>query len=77
MGSRALADQLARLRDQADAYRRRAIALDAKLRTLEPARRELHPLREQLVASSARIDSAVHGLLAGGHVRARLPRTRR
>jgi hypothetical protein len=77
MGSRALAEQLVRLRDQADAYRRGAIALDAKLRMLEPARRELHPLREQLAASSAQIDSAVHVLLERGHVRGRLPRKRR
>jgi hypothetical protein len=72
MPSVALTEQLARLRDQADECRRRAIALDAKLRTLEPARADLHRFREQLHASSARIDRAVDGLVARG-----LPRQRR
>ncbi|MGE5181879.1 MAG: hypothetical protein ACM31C_07445 [Acidobacteriota bacterium] len=72
-----LAEQLARLRAQADRCRRTAIALDAKLRILEPARRDVHALREQLAASSARIDRAVDGLLARGHLPARLARPRR
>jgi hypothetical protein len=77
MRSLAFAEQLARLRDQADACRRSAIALDAKLRTLEPARRDLGGLRAQLAASSARIDRAVDGLCARGHLPARLARPRR
>ncbi len=77
MASRDLAEQLADLRAQADRCRRTAIALDAKLRMLSPARRDLYVLREQLLASSARIDRAVDGLLARGHLPARLARTRR
>lgn len=77
MPSFVLAEQLAVLRAAADACRRRAIALDAKLRMLEPAHRDLHPLREQLVASSARIDRAVDNLCERGHLPARLARQRR
>ncbi len=58
----AFAEQLARLREQADACRGRAIALDAKLRMYEPACRQLHPLREQLHAGSARLDRAINDL---------------
>ncbi len=72
-----LAEQLARLRAQADRCRRTAIALDARLRMLDPTRHDVHALREQLLASSARIDRAVDGLLARGHLPARLARPRR
>ena len=77
MVSIALAEQLASLRALADACRRKAIALDAKLRTLEPTRLDVHPLREQLVASSARLDRAIEDLLERGHVPARLARPSR
>ncbi|HUJ57909.1 MAG TPA: hypothetical protein VLX92_05440 [Kofleriaceae bacterium] len=80
MRSPALAAELARLRDQADAYRTRAIALNAKLMTLEASRCELHAVREQLLDTSAAIDLAVHHLLELPHhgvLRARPSRRRR
>ena len=78
MASIALAEQLERLRDQADECRRHTIALDAKLRRLEGAH-ELGAMRERLHASSSRIDRAVGGLLELERqgLRPRLARPRR
>jgi hypothetical protein len=76
MASAALAEQLERLRDQADACRRGAIALDAKLRMLE-AMHDLGAMREHLLASSARIDRAVGSLCERQGVRPRVARPRR
>jgi Asp-tRNA(Asn)/Glu-tRNA(Gln) amidotransferase A subunit family amidase len=58
MGSLAL--QLAQLHDLLAAYRSRARALDAKLRAFVSERAELAPLRERVLASSARLDDAIH-----------------
>jgi hypothetical protein len=58
-----LANELARLRDQADAYRARAIVLNAKLAMLEPAHGGLRELRVHLIDSSMRIDRAVGALV--------------
>jgi hypothetical protein len=76
MASVALAEQLERLRDQADACRRGAIALDAKLRMLETDH-ALGSMRECLHASSSRIDRAVGSLLEQQGLRPRLARPRR
>ena len=72
----ALSDRLEQLREQADACRRGAIALDAKLRMLETDH-ELGSMRERLHASSARIDRAVETLCERQGLRPRLPRNRR
>jgi hypothetical protein len=76
MASIALAEQLERLRDQADACRRGAIALDAKLRMLEPTQ-DLGAMREHLHASSARLDRAVSVMCEHQGLRPRLARPRR
>lgn len=76
MASDALAEQLERLRDQADACRRGAIALDAKLRTIEPTC-GLGSMRERLNASSARLNRAVGELCERQGVRPRTTRQRR
>ncbi len=76
MASVALAEQLERLRDQADACRRGAIALDAKLRMIESAQ-DLGSIREHLLASSARIDRAVGCLVDHQGLRPRTIRARR
>lgn len=75
MASLAVAEQLERLRDQADACRKKAIALDAKLRMLE-GEQDLGSIRERLLASSARIDRAVGVLCERQGLRPRVPRTR-
>ncbi len=71
-----VAQQLELLRDQADACRRRVIALDAKLRMPEPDH-ELGSMRERLHASSARIDRAVEALCEQQGLRPRVTRSRR
>ncbi len=76
MASVALAEQLERLRDQADACRRRAIALDAKLRVIE-AEQDIGSMRERLHASTARIDRAVGSLCERQGLRPRVARVRR
>ena len=75
MASLAVAEQLERLRDQADACRKKAIALDAKLRMLE-GEQDLGSIRERLLASRARIDRAVGVLCERQGLRPRVPRTR-
>ena len=75
MASLGIAEQLERLRDQADACRRKAIALDAKLRMLE-GEQELGSIREHLLAGSARIDRAVGLLCERQGLRPRVPRAR-
>jgi hypothetical protein len=79
MASVALAQQLERLRDQADACRRGAIALDAKLRMIEAAHEleSIGSMRERLLASSARIDRAVGVLCEHEGVRPRAVRNRK
>ena len=54
-----LATLLVQLRACADAYRTQAIVLNAKLAIIEHERGELRTMREQLAASSARVDHAV------------------
>jgi hypothetical protein len=54
-----LVQRVAQLRRQADACRRQAIALNAKLLVLERERSELRAVREHLVESTARLDHAV------------------
>jgi hypothetical protein len=59
-----LDERLARLRATADAYRTQAILLDAKLRMLESANNELHGVREKLLDSAAKLDTAVDAICA-------------
>jgi len=67
----ALADQLALLRAQIDAYRSRAHEVDMKLRLLSP-RPEVREMRIHLRETTARLDHAIWRLvLAKRRVRAR------
>jgi len=54
-----LAQRLAQLRYQANAYRTQAIMLNTKLAAFEARSREVRTLREELAESSVRIDRAV------------------
>ena len=58
----ALAEQLALLRAQVDAYRSRAREVDAKLRTLSPGP-EVRDMRSRLRETTARLDHAIWGLV--------------
>ena len=61
--SRALADQLAQLREEARRCRSQAIVLNAKLALLESERSDLHAVRLALAASAARLDHAVDDIV--------------
>ena len=61
--SRALADRLAQLREEARRCRSQAIVLNAKLALLEGNRAELHAVRLALAASAARLDHAVDDIV--------------
>jgi hypothetical protein len=69
-----LADGLARLREQADAYRAHAIALSARLSMLEESHHVVRELRQRLIESSTQLDRAVSALL---ETSGRRPRPRR
>ena len=62
MPARSVADRLSLLREQANACRSQAIRLNAKLTLLEKDHRELRGMRQQLAASSARLDTAIANL---------------
>lgn len=58
MNNMAVSALLERLRERVDAYRTQAIVLNAKLAIVEHQRFELRAMRDQLAASSARLDTA-------------------
>ena len=58
-----LAQRLAQLRYQANAYRTQALLLKSKLAQFEERHQEVRALREELTERSARLDRAVTTLI--------------